>query len=81
MNVSHPAAVSTLEMAYYECRVDPYRGLGVTEEAGGGDSVAASETSPEQQAALLDTEEALVRMGYDRDRARLASERSGGDPD
>ncbi|EJK73718.1 hypothetical protein THAOC_04643 [Thalassiosira oceanica] len=75
MKVSHPAAVRTLEMAYYECRVDPYRGLRVTEEEGGGDTVAASETSPEQQAALLDTEEELVEMGYGRDRA--ATERSG----
>ena len=64
-----PAAVRTLEMAYYECRMDPYRGLRVTEEEGGGDTVAASETSPEQQAALLDTEEELVEMGYGRDRA------------
>ncbi|EJK73092.1 hypothetical protein THAOC_05304, partial [Thalassiosira oceanica] len=43
---SNPAAVRTLEMAYYECRVDPYRGLGVTEESGGdaeGEADAAME--------------------------------------
>ncbi|EJK66040.1 hypothetical protein THAOC_13059 [Thalassiosira oceanica] len=108
MKVSHPAAVRTLEMAYYEGRVDPYRGLGTTEEEGGGDAEGeadapmeeeaggnesdATRTRPEggseagpdaalpEDAGAASETSLLVEMGFGRDLARAALERSGGDP-